>query len=145
MPRDRNPSSSFFFFFQAEDGIRDDLVTGVQTCALPIYPKNKFSFIWLYNEQNRFFRRDTSYQFVTQDASWLQIEPAYILQGLWTSQITNNFLLDFRIGWNKIVFPLSYQHGSTGLNLQDIGTSTESGDAPYEFINPAWVLKWSAI
>src|SRR5258708_31747683 len=27
---------SFFFFFQAEDGIRDDLVTGVQTCALPI-------------------------------------------------------------------------------------------------------------
>jgi len=109
-----------------------------------INPKNKFSFIWLYNEQNRFFRRDTSYQFVTQDASWLQIEPAYILEGLWTSQITNNFLLDFRIGWNKIVFPLSYQHGSTGLNLQDIGTSTESGAAPYEFINPAWVLKWSA-
>src|SRR5690349_22815516 len=27
----------FFFFFQAEDGIRDLYVTGVQTCALPIY------------------------------------------------------------------------------------------------------------
>src|SRR6266536_2634625 len=27
----------FFFFFQAEDGIRDPLVTGVQTCALPIW------------------------------------------------------------------------------------------------------------
>src|SRR5699024_11497233 len=26
-----------FFFFQAEDGIRDRNVTGVQTCALPIY------------------------------------------------------------------------------------------------------------
>ena len=26
----------FFFFFQAEDGIRDHCVTGVQTCALPI-------------------------------------------------------------------------------------------------------------
>src|SRR5947208_8120519 len=26
-----------FFFFQAEDGIRDDLVIGVQTCALPIF------------------------------------------------------------------------------------------------------------
>ena len=25
------------FFFQAEDGIRDTSVTGVQTCALPIY------------------------------------------------------------------------------------------------------------
>src|SRR5207237_2322555 len=27
----------FFFFFQAEDGIRDSSVTGVQTCALPIW------------------------------------------------------------------------------------------------------------
>src|SRR5215213_4533202 len=27
----------FFFFFQAEDGIRDWSVTGVQTCALPIF------------------------------------------------------------------------------------------------------------
>src|SRR5690606_39871563 len=27
---------SYFFFFQAEDGIRDFHVTGVQTCALPI-------------------------------------------------------------------------------------------------------------
>src|SRR5215467_15525279 len=29
----------FFFFFQAEDGIRDYKVTGVQTCALPICPQ----------------------------------------------------------------------------------------------------------
>src|SRR5260370_577983 len=31
--------SFFFFFFQAEDGIRYSSVTGVQTCALPIYPE----------------------------------------------------------------------------------------------------------
>src|SRR2546426_9088582 len=30
----------FFFFFQAEDGIRDYKVTGVQTCALPIYDQS---------------------------------------------------------------------------------------------------------
>src|SRR3989454_12536885 len=30
----------FFFFFQAEDGIRDYKVTGVQTCALPISPES---------------------------------------------------------------------------------------------------------
>src|SRR5690554_7004432 len=30
-------SRFFFFFFQAEDGIRDADVTGVQTCALPIW------------------------------------------------------------------------------------------------------------
>src|SRR5207302_2851285 len=32
-----------FFFFQAEDGIRDFHVTGVQTCALPIYGDKLFS------------------------------------------------------------------------------------------------------
>src|SRR5699024_11957316 len=32
------PASSFCFFLQAEDGIRDRNVTGVQTCALPICP-----------------------------------------------------------------------------------------------------------
>src|SRR5205823_12068847 len=31
-------SARLFFFFQAEDGIRDKLVSGVQTCALPISP-----------------------------------------------------------------------------------------------------------
>src|SRR5688572_31326330 len=32
---------SIFFFFQAEDGIRDLTVTGVQTCALPIYSQTR--------------------------------------------------------------------------------------------------------
>src|SRR5205085_2999597 len=36
----RGPVVFFFFFFQAEDGIRDLTVTGVQTCALPIWLKS---------------------------------------------------------------------------------------------------------
>ena len=108
--------------------------------------KNKFSFVWLYNEQNRFFRRDTAYQFVSKEASWLQIEPAYILEGLWTSQITNNFLLDVRVGYNKEVFPLGYQHsvGPNDINKQDVILSTETGAAPFAFANPAWLFKGSA-
>src|SRR6266852_1148582 len=35
----RSAEFYFFFFFQAEDGIRDATVTGVQTCALPIWLK----------------------------------------------------------------------------------------------------------
>src|SRR2546430_10513661 len=37
--------TSLFFFFQAEDGIRDLTVTGVQTCALPIYARQRFSVL----------------------------------------------------------------------------------------------------
>src|SRR6266404_2318905 len=42
-----------FFFFQAEDGIRDKLVTGVQTCALPIFtPEQTIAGIyWGYDAQ----------------------------------------------------------------------------------------------
>src|SRR5947208_11713376 len=36
------------FFFQAEDGIRDDLVTGVQTCALPILIYAAYQFVIPY-------------------------------------------------------------------------------------------------
>src|SRR2546430_14919537 len=39
MLRRRGSGFRGFFFFQAEDGIRDLTVTGVQTCALPIYPQ----------------------------------------------------------------------------------------------------------
>src|SRR2546421_5451959 len=35
----------FFFFFQAEDGIRDLIVTGVQTCALPISVQRDYSVL----------------------------------------------------------------------------------------------------
>ena len=34
--------SMFCFFFQAEDGIRDHCVTGVQTCALPISHRQRY-------------------------------------------------------------------------------------------------------
>src|SRR2546429_7177884 len=43
---------SSFFFFQAEDGIRDVAVTGVQTCALPISFKDQGQ-IWLKSLANR--------------------------------------------------------------------------------------------
>ena len=57
----RLSNSALFFFFQAEDGIRDIGVTGVQTCALPIYIcivtviqvstdlvcKQNLGFVWL--------------------------------------------------------------------------------------------------
>src|SRR6266545_7546005 len=37
-----------FFFFQAEDGIRDKLVTGVQTCALPIFEGRGNGSTWTF-------------------------------------------------------------------------------------------------
>ena len=102
---------------------------------------NHVNFVWWYNEQNRFFRRDGGYSFVTADASWRQIEPAYILQGQWTSTV-HNFLFDTRFGYLHQLFPLENQPGtsSNALNRQDTTLSTETGAPPYSFVNPASVI-----
>src|SRR6266536_2233268 len=47
----------FFFFFQAEDGIRDPLVTGVQTCALPIFALGSSSSPGSLSTSLRYLRR----------------------------------------------------------------------------------------
>jgi hypothetical protein len=102
---------------------------------------NHLNFVWWYNEQNRFFRRDTAYSFVSADAAWRQIEPAYILQTQWTSTV-HNFLFDTRFGYLHQVFPLSNQPGTpvTALNRQDLVLSTETGAPPSSFVNPASVF-----
>src|SRR5699024_12195228 len=46
---------AYFFFFQAEDGIRDRNVTGVQTCALPISQNpNLASFLFIHTKLAKF-------------------------------------------------------------------------------------------
>src|SRR5690349_24242524 len=48
----------YFFFFQAEDGIRDLYVTGVQTCALPILKMSQnrcFHLIPLFSSNSALF------------------------------------------------------------------------------------------
>jgi len=56
--------------------------------------------------------------------------------------VTNNLCWIF-VWAEQDRFPLSYQAGvtPTTLNVQDIANSTETGAAPYQFANPAWVLK----
>ena len=49
----------FVFFFQAEDGIRDTSVTGVQTCALPICQFVNLKSGTVFNAYNRIKHRST--------------------------------------------------------------------------------------
>src|SRR5437870_12026266 len=101
----------FFFFFQAEDGIRDGHVTGVQTCALPIYidvPIGRIVYTQWLNERGGIeadltvtreaedaYLVVTSCATQTRDFSWLcrsipaearavalDVSPAYAVLGL---------------------------------------------------------------
>src|SRR3989449_539498 len=65
------------FFFQAEDGIRDVAVTGVQTCALPIYPTKQAALLpalWLVQEARGWI----SDRNMAEVAEVLGLTPAYV-------------------------------------------------------------------
>src|SRR5260370_34794172 len=57
----RDSCMRFFFFFQAEDGIRDSSVTGVQTCALPISRYGQRPVIFYSNGYEHWIWDDTRY------------------------------------------------------------------------------------
>jgi hypothetical protein len=99
--------------------------------------KNTVNAQWLYNSQNRFFRRSTSYSYVDQAAAWVQIEPEYILQGQWTYTITPNLLLDTRGGYLHEHFPERYQPGvsPTTYSVADTSLSTLKYAAQYNYLN----------
>src|SRR5206468_8966131 len=52
---------SMLFFFQAEDGIRDLIVTGVQTCALPISHRLHLHLLVIEVAQLRAYRRSSHF------------------------------------------------------------------------------------
>src|SRR5256884_1999578 len=60
----------FFFFFQAEDGIRDVAVTGVQTCALPILIYQRKMFLSrVASEPNRPCKRPKAHLLLSFERS----------------------------------------------------------------------------
>src|SRR5699024_11329493 len=65
-----------FFFFQAEDGIRDRNVTGVQTCALPIWGSRGRNPIERVSPSVRFFGYFLSAQKVTRIRAGEAREPS---------------------------------------------------------------------
>jgi Carboxypeptidase regulatory-like domain/TonB dependent receptor len=105
-----------------------------------INPKNRINFNWWWNEQNQFDRFDGT--FVYPEATWLQIEPCYNLQGQWTSFITPDLSLDTRAGWQHLLFPLSYEPGvgPNDIPIDDIATGVLSGAAIFQQVNNTDVI-----
>src|SRR3989441_4354312 len=87
-----------FFFFQAEDGIRDKLVTGVQTCALPISSDNhgwgKVTCVWNLSSPSAHGYR----------ANHVIARPIALAQGEWepwTAAYTQPWLMLRGLSWSE--------------------------------------------
>src|SRR2546427_440694 len=60
------------FFFQAEDGIRDLTVTGVQTCALPIFLAGRFA----YGDLDKWFQQVSNEAFAQGGVVFVDLDEA---------------------------------------------------------------------
>ena len=74
-----------FFFFQAEDGIRDYDVTGVQTCALPILRKPA---VLLASNNSFWFNEPLPSCLPGQGASWVRRHAGL----LWSTELKEIFV-----------------------------------------------------
>src|SRR5437868_11016389 len=93
----------FFFFFQAEDGIRDRNVTGVQTCALPILQASRTRAPWLL-PRTGFPARCIDVSAICKTARWLRQTPS-------------------RSGRREIRQPVGRDRKSTRLNSSHVSIS----------------------
>src|SRR5256885_10542951 len=71
-----------YFFFQAEDGIRDYKVTGVQTCALPISATGAGPFTYTWSGPNGFASTNTTITITNAQA---------VNAGVYTATVTDRF------------------------------------------------------
>src|SRR6476661_10260389 len=68
----------FFFFFQAEDGIRDSSVTGVQTCALPIFDAGPKGAVIAFRNKS-FANPEGLIAFIREEGAGVKLQPDHRL------------------------------------------------------------------
>jgi len=100
---------------------------------------DRLAFTWWYNEQNQYYRRASSPPYIDDQAAYRQIEPAYILQADWTKVVGANFVVDTRLGYMHLIFPLTYEPGvkPSDISVQDTVLGTLKGAATQNQVEPA--------
>jgi Carboxypeptidase regulatory-like domain/TonB dependent receptor len=135
----KNPDGSF--------AIDDNLITNiVGKVTWKMTERNTLSYMYNNNQKDRFHRRDTPPSFIEDKASWLQDQPGNSHHLNWTSTLTPRTILDAKLGFMMIVFPLRYQQGveSSAITRTDNTLSTRTGAAPWNYENPTYRVQADA-
>src|SRR5690554_6618552 len=108
----------FFFFFQAEDGIRDADVTGVQTCALPIYDlveETKTTFEYLQKRSSKLIEFQLD---IPENPIYVQMNPQLYS---WTIENLVKNGIDAMRGKGKISISIAQNSRFAYVHISDTG------------------------
>src|SRR5690625_587297 len=120
----------FVFFFQAEDGIRDGHVTGVQTCALPILDEE--DSLLHDGEGNPYLEHEISYPLVSAETLNGEYARFYFDPSIYLSNTDRDLMymhITLSNGQNKIFFPDDFD----SLFIGDINDSLITGTIDLHF------------
>src|SRR5260370_9954631 len=122
-------SHTCFFFFQAEDGIRDSSVTGVQTCALPISSRISRAailaqvFIWSIARA----RAERS-PLVAAARSWARMAARLMRDGRVTGSLERQLVLLTVVGGDALHHDLAPDQRLQALEARALGRFAAAGE-----------------
>src|SRR5690625_3109827 len=124
----------FFFFFQAEDGIRDGHVTGVQTCALPIFAYNLPLTIMILTGFYQSLSREIEEAAIMDGCSIHRLFFQITLP-MTTPVMMTTVIINMIYNWNEIIFVNTFIRSDT-LKTLTVGIQNFIGQ---------YVTDWGAI
>src|SRR3712207_3355244 len=101
-----------FFFFQAEDGIRDIGVTGVQTCALPIFP-----YTWVEGEAYEIVLMTSSGTTFAAEVPVAVLTPGFSGETFWRYALIGTYVGVIPVALGLLWYPFLRRLGSSGMNF----------------------------
>ena len=111
-----------------------DLFSGLVNLSYEINPRNRFYALWTrqtYWKPNR----NAGAQ-VQPESTWIEDDVFSIYQGHYNTQISSNALVDVRVSYSDVSFPLFFQDGVTEPWNLELTTGDQTGAAQFAFAPP---------
>lgn len=109
-----------------------DLFSGLLNLSYQANPKNRLDVLGTFQTYWK-PNRNASAQ-VPPDSTWIEDDVFRIFQGHYNSQISSSALLDVRLSYSNVDFPLKFQEGVTRQNSTELTTGNQTGVSQLGFV-----------
>jgi hypothetical protein len=108
-----------------------DMFSGLGNGTYQLNPSNRIT--GLYTRQTYYKPNRNASALNPPESTWIEDDVFSIYQGAYNSQISNDAVLDARVSYSTVVFPLKLQPGIDQPNMLELGTGVQSGVASQNY------------
>jgi len=108
-----------------------DMFSGLGNVTYQVNPANRIN--GLYTRQTYWKPNRNASALVPPESTWIEDDVFSIYQGAYNSQISSNAVLDARVSYSTVVFPLRFQPEVTEPNRTELSTGAQTGAAAQSF------------